>query len=94
MSRQIDTTQWPLSKEDREYMLSRGREAELQRLEDQYNADQAAADTVVEEVAEPYEKWTVAELKDEAELRQLKVEGTAKKDYVAALEADDANTPG
>lgn len=95
MSKQIDTTK-PLSDEDRAYMLSRGREAELARLDAQFETvvdSYEDDDTETEEVAEPYEKWKVEELREEATLRNLDVKPTAtKRELVKALEDNDKTT--
>jgi hypothetical protein len=108
MSRTIDTTQWPLSKEDREYMLSRGRESELADL-DTFHASLKDPDLArveapaitVDQTDEPYTKWKVAELEEEIRLRNAeredidKIEPSSgvKADLVAALEADDTQNP-
>lgn len=87
MSKRIDTSAWPLSNEDRAYMLSRGREGELAEL-DRFHADLDNADLPrveapqltddVEIVDEPYNKWKVNELNDEINARNAEREDVDK----------------
>lgn len=85
MSRQIDTTQ-PLSQADRDYMMTRGREAEVARIDAQFGVDSYDEEIV----DEPYDKWKVEELRDEATARSLTVKPDAKKaDLIKALEEND-----
>jgi hypothetical protein len=92
MSKTIDTTQ-PLSDEDRAYMMSRGREAEVARIDEQFAGTEVDS-YEVEVIDEPYEKWKVEELRDEVNVRNLDVKADAKKaDLIKALEQHDKANP-
>lgn len=94
MSRKIDTS-GPLNKADRDYMLSRGREMELARI-DSTPVDEVDEVDEADEVV-PYEDMTVDMLKAEIESRnaengpdeQIAPKGKNKADLIAALEEDD-----
>lgn len=88
MSREIDLNHpESLSDEDIAYLRARGRVNVIQALD--AAAKNKAAEPVVEEVDEPYEKWTVEELREELKNRELSQDGN-KKDLVARLEENDA----
>lgn len=105
MSRQIDISNPEnLSDEDRAYLAARGRPGLLAHLDYMARVNAARdgrtevkkvrqpADVVeTEEVDEPYEEWTVSDLRLECRNRKLPAEGN-KSDLVARLEAHDANS--
>lgn len=76
-----------LSDEDIAYLRARGRVNVIQMLD----AAAQAKPVEVEEVEEPYDKWTVEELREELKNRELSQDGN-KKDLVARLEENDAAT--
>jgi hypothetical protein len=92
MSRNIPQDQ-ALSAEDRQYLLDRGRESLVERLDEEHGVVDGSDE---ETEAEPYTKWTVAELVSEinernvgrSEGEQLSTKGT-KAELVARLEEDD-----
>jgi hypothetical protein len=92
MSRNVDASDLTvLSVEDLDYLESRGRvhiahavQAERKRRKQQENV-------VVEEVDLPYEKWKVADLREELKNRKLSTEGD-KPELVRRLEENDAQT--
>lgn len=99
----------PLSDENREFLVSRGKDTLINQLDREWAnikkaQDEAAAREMEEEVeivdAPPYEEWTVTELKEEIDNRNVdraddaKISSDGKKaDLVAALEADDEAHP-
>jgi hypothetical protein len=90
MSREIDISHpESLSDEDIAYLRARGRVNVIQILNEEEKR-RRAADTQVEEVDEPYEKWNVDELREELKNRGLPSDGN-KKDLVARLEENDAS---
>lgn len=88
MSREIDLSHPELlSDEDIQYLRDRGRVDVIAMLNTLPPREQPA----VEEVDEPYEKWSNDELREELRNRSLSDEGN-KKDLVARLEENDAHS--
>lgn len=104
MSMDVDLTKDKLTREERIYLLTRGREQELRNYDEQ-RAPAAENLATVEitlpddedELPEEYSAWKTAELKSEIDGRnaerapedQIKPAGSTKADLVAALEQDD-----
>lgn len=84
MSKQIDPTQ-PLSDEDREYLVTRGQEVHIARID---GGDFVAAEPKSETDEGKYGKMLVDELRAELADRELDDDGL-KAELVARLEASD-----
>lgn len=86
MSREIKMD-GPLSEEDRRYLLERGREDQVTRMDEMYgNGEETEEAGMASE--ETYEDWTVPQLQAELERRDLDPKGK-KQELIDRLEADD-----
>lgn len=86
MSRQVDLTK-PLSDDDRAYLLSRGQNAMVTRMDEQF-AEPEPASAPEQEQSDGLENMTVDELKDLLRTRNLPVGGT-KDELVSRLREAD-----
>jgi hypothetical protein len=103
MSMDVDLSKDKLTREERIYMLTRGRERELREFDAQRTAPDESLATVEITLPEddeddaPYTQWKTAELKSEIDGRnadrapedQIRPAGTTKVELIAALEQDD-----
>ncbi|MGB2791262.1 MAG: SAP domain-containing protein [Candidatus Moraniibacteriota bacterium] len=90
MSRQVDLTK-PLSDDDRAYLLSRGQNAMVTRMDEQFAEPEPASAPEQEqeqEQSDGLENMTVDELKDLLRTRNLPVGGT-KDELVSRLREAD-----
>jgi hypothetical protein len=93
MSRYVDPHK-PLSDSDRAYLLARGYDDQVARMDADADRDESAevevpTELVVDDDLEPYEDMSLADLQEECRNRELPVTGT-KAQLVKRLEDNDA----
>lgn len=105
MSMDVDLSKDTLTREEKIYLLTRGREQDLKAWQDGKKAAADGSLATVEltlpedelETDEPYTQWKLAELKAEVDARnadrpdadKIKPTGSNKEALAAALEQDD-----